>query len=84
MDKATAFYRTVYYMVFLRNALLKQDPPIIPKLHQVCTRSTGYNTYNTAKTIGSFRIAFTTNGKREIRVYVFLINNEYLHENSTK
>ena len=35
MDKATAFQWTVYYMVFLRNALLKQDPPILPKLHQV-------------------------------------------------
>ena len=36
MDKATAFQWTVYYMVFLRNALLKQHPPILPKLHQVC------------------------------------------------
>ena len=35
MDKATAFQWTVYYMVFLRNALLKQDPQILPKLHQV-------------------------------------------------
>ena len=35
MDKATAFQWTVYYMVFLRNALLKQDPPILPKLHRV-------------------------------------------------
>ena len=40
MDKATAFQWTVYYMVFLRNALLKQDPPILPKLHQVCKGST--------------------------------------------
>lgn len=37
MDKATAFHWTVHYMVFLRNALLDQDPPIIPKLHQVWT-----------------------------------------------
>lgn len=36
MDKATAFHLTVYYMVFLRNALRQQDPPIIPKLHEVC------------------------------------------------
>jgi len=35
MDKATAFHWTVYYMVFLRNALRQQDPPIIPKLHEV-------------------------------------------------
>ncbi|KAJ7377826.1 hypothetical protein OS493_026394 [Desmophyllum pertusum] len=34
MDKATAFHLTVYYMVFLRNALRQQDPPIIPKLHE--------------------------------------------------
>lgn len=40
MDKATAFHWAVYYMVFLREALLKQDPPVIPKLHQVCTHST--------------------------------------------
>lgn len=43
MDKATAFHWTVYYMVFLRNALLKQDPPILPKLHQVFTGLIGYN-----------------------------------------
>ena len=35
MDKATAFHLTVYYMVFLRNALRQQDPAIIPKLHEV-------------------------------------------------
>ena len=39
MDKATAFHLTVYYMVFLRNALRQQDPPIIPKLHEVCVCS---------------------------------------------
>ena len=35
MDKATVFHLTVFYMVFLRNALRRQDPPIIPKLHEV-------------------------------------------------
>ena len=38
MDKATAFHLTVYYMVFLRNALRQEDPPIIPKLHEVRVR----------------------------------------------
>ncbi|XP_073244220.1 uncharacterized protein [Porites lutea] len=41
MDKATAFQWTVYYMVFLRNALLKQDPPILPKLHQTFIQEWG-------------------------------------------
>ena len=35
MDKATAFHITVQYILFLRNELLKFDPPILPKLHQV-------------------------------------------------
>ncbi|XP_044175201.1 uncharacterized protein LOC122958386 [Acropora millepora] len=34
MDKATAFHITVQYIIFLRNELLKFDPPILPKLHQ--------------------------------------------------
>ena len=35
-------------------------------------------------TIGRFRIAFTANGKRKIRFYVFLTENEYIDENSAK
>ncbi|XP_068693045.1 uncharacterized protein [Montipora foliosa] len=34
MDKATAFHITVQYIVFLRNELLKLDPPVLPRLHQ--------------------------------------------------
>lgn len=36
MDKATVFHLADHYMVFLRNAPRQQDPPIIPKLHEVC------------------------------------------------
>lgn len=34
MDKATALHITVYYMLFLRNALRQMDPNIIGQLHQ--------------------------------------------------
>ena len=36
------------------------------------------------ETLERLRIAFSANGKREIRVYVFSKINEYMDENSAK